>query len=73
MVLMLFEAVLLRTRRALSLYKVYDDNALLVLNPTSLKSTNALLVLSLQYDLFFYFILNMPATIYFTYCWYEMI
>ena len=36
-------------RRALSLYKVYGDNALMDLNGTSLHSFNALLILSLQY------------------------
>ena len=57
--LSLFDYVPLRTRRALyndrctkaiimmlSLYKVYDDNALLVLIRTSFNSVNALLVLS---------------------------
>ena len=45
--LTLFKDVLLRTRRlALSLYKVCGDNALLVLNGTSLNSINALLALS---------------------------
>ena len=36
----------LRTRRALSLYKVYGDSALTVLSGTLLNSINALLVLS---------------------------
>ena len=44
--LMLFKDVPLRTRRALSLYKVYGDNALLVHNGTSLNSISALLALS---------------------------
>ena len=39
----------LRTRRALLLYKVYGDSALLVLN-WSLKSINALLALGIQYE-----------------------
>ena len=39
--------ILLRTRRALSLYKVYGNSVLLVLNGTSLSSFNALLALSL--------------------------
>ena len=42
----MFKDVLLRTRRALSLYKVYGDSALLVLNGTSLNSANALLAFS---------------------------
>ena len=36
----------LRSKRTLSLYKVYGDSALLVLNRTSLNSVNALLALS---------------------------
>ena len=36
----------LRTRRALLLYKVYGDSALLVLNGTSLNFNNALLALN---------------------------
>ena len=44
--LSLFNDVPLRTRRGLSLYKVYDDNALLVVNRTLLNNVNALLVLS---------------------------
>ena len=36
----------LRTRRALLLYKVYGDSALLVLNGTSLICNNALLALN---------------------------
>ena len=48
--LSLFNDVLMRSRRALSLYKVYDDSALLVLNGTSLNSVNALLVLSQRYQ-----------------------
>ena len=43
---MLFKDVPLRTRRALLLYKVYCDSALLVLNGTSLDSVNALLALN---------------------------
>ena len=43
---MKFKDVLLRTRRVLSLYKVYGDIALLVLNGTSLNIINALLALS---------------------------
>ena len=43
---MLFKDVPLRTRRALSLYKVYGDSALLVLDGTLLNSINALLALS---------------------------
>ena len=38
MALTLFKDVLLRTRRGLSLYKVYDDTALLFRNRTSLNS-----------------------------------
>ena len=44
--LMQFNNVPLRTRTALLLYKVYGDNALFVLNGTSMNSANALLVLS---------------------------
>ena len=36
----------LRARRVLSLYKVYGDSALLVLNGTSLNSDSAVLVLN---------------------------
>ena len=36
----------LRTRRALSLYRVYGDSALLVLNGTSLSCNNALMALN---------------------------
>ena len=43
---MQFIDVPLRTRRALLLYKVYGDNALLVLNRTSLICNNALLALN---------------------------
>ena len=39
-------AVPLRTRRALSQYKVYGNSTLLVLNETSLSSNNTLLVLN---------------------------
>ena len=42
----LFKDVPLRTRRALSLYKVYGDGAPLVLNETSLNSDSSLLALS---------------------------
>ena len=45
---MLFKDVSLRTVRALALYQVYGDSALLVLNGTSLNSINALLTLSRQ-------------------------
>ena len=41
--------ILLRTRRVLSLHKVYGNSALLVLNGTLLNSINALLVLSRRY------------------------
>ena len=44
----LFNDVSLRTRRALSLYKVYGNGALLVLNGASLNSDNALLALIRQ-------------------------
>ena len=44
--LSIFTDVPLRTRRALSLYKVYGDGALLVLNGTSSKSDNTLLALN---------------------------
>ena len=47
--LTLFDDVPLRTRRALSLNKLYGDSALLVLNTTLLNSVNALLVLSQWY------------------------
>ena len=43
---MLPNDVLLRTRRAQSLNKVYSDNALLVRKGTSLNNNNALLALS---------------------------
>ena len=43
---MQFKDVPFRTRRALSLYKVYGDRALLVLKRTSLNNVNALLALS---------------------------
>ena len=46
---MMFKDVPLRTRRALSLYKVCGDSALLVLNGTSLNSVNAFLALSRGY------------------------
>ena len=44
--LLQFKDVPLRTRRALLLYKVYGDSALLVLNGTSLICNNALLALN---------------------------
>ena len=47
--LMLVKDVLLRTRRVLSLYKVYGDIAPLVLNGTLLNTFNVLLALSRQY------------------------
>ena len=43
---MMVKDVPLRARRALSLYNVYGDSALLVLNGTSLISNNALLTLN---------------------------
>ena len=42
----LFNKVPLRTRRALSVYKMYGDSVLLFLNGRLLKSVNSLLVLS---------------------------
>ena len=50
--LSLLNNVLLRTRRALSPYRVYGDGTLLVLNGTSLNNVNALLALSRRYVLF---------------------
>ena len=47
--LLQFKDVLLRTRRVLSLYKVYGDRALLVFNGTSLNCNNALLALNWRY------------------------
>ena len=44
--LMMFKDVRLRIRIAVSMYKVYGDSALLVLNRTALNSCKALLVLS---------------------------
>ena len=44
--LLIFNDVPLRSRRVLSLYKVYGDSALLVLNGTLMNSVNALLVLN---------------------------
>ena len=44
-----FKDVPLRTRRGLSLYKVFGDCALLVLNGTSLKCNNAFLALNWRY------------------------
>ena len=49
--LSLFDDVLLRTRRALSLYNVYGNSALLVLNWTLLNSINALLALSRHFPI----------------------
>ena len=43
---MQFKDVQLKTRRALSPYKVYGDSALLVLEGTSLNSANVLLALN---------------------------
>ena len=51
---MLFRDVPLRTRRALSLFKVYGDSALLVLNGTSFNSINALLALNRRYATFYH-------------------
>ena len=48
-VLSILEDVPVKTRRAWSLYKVYDDSALLVLNGTSLNSDSALLVLNMHF------------------------
>ena len=48
---MLFKDVLLRTRRALLLYNVFGDSALLVLNGTLMNSVSALLALSRRYVL----------------------
>ena len=48
-VLSIFKDVLLRTRSGLSLYKVYGDSALLVLNRTSMSSDSALLALNWWY------------------------
>ena len=45
---MLFKDVLMRTRGALSLYKVYGDSTLLVPNGISLNGVNALLAISRQ-------------------------
>ena len=47
--LLIFSDVPLRARRALSLYKVYGNSALLVLNGTSLNNFNGLLVPSRRY------------------------
>ena len=46
---MQFKDVQLRTRRVLSLYKVYGDSPLLVLNGILLNSVNALLALSRRF------------------------
>ena len=51
--LMLFKDVLLRTRRALSLYEVHGNSALLVLNRTLLNSINAILALNRYISNFF--------------------
>ena len=48
MALSIFKDIPFRTRRALLLYKVNGDNALLVLNGTSLNSDSALLSLNSQ-------------------------
>ena len=48
---MLFNDFPLRARRALLLYKVYGDSALLVLNGTLLNSNGALMVLSRRHVL----------------------
>ena len=48
---MLLKDVPLSTRRALLLYKVYDDIALLVLNGTSLNVVNAFLAFSQRFGL----------------------
>ena len=45
--LLQFKDIPLRTRRVLSLYKVYGDSALLVFNGTSLNCNNALLALTI--------------------------
>ena len=47
--LSIFKDILLRTRRALMLYTVNGDSALLVLNGTSLKSGSVLLALNWRY------------------------
>ena len=64
--LILFKDVPLRTRRALSLYKVCGDSALLVLNGILLNSVNALLALSQQY-------ISMTIIMIFLYCNYFVI
>ena len=53
--LSLFNNVPLRSRRPLLLHKVYGDNALLVLNETSLNSINALLVVSQRYGIKYHY------------------
>ena len=45
----IFKHIPLRTRRALSLYNVFDDSARLVLNVTSLNSDSRLLALDWRY------------------------
>ena len=45
---MMLKDVALRTKRGLSMYKVYGDSTLLVLNGTPLNSVNAILALSQQ-------------------------
>ena len=44
--LTIFKDVPLRTRRVVSLYKVYGDSTLLILNGTSSNSDSALLALN---------------------------
>ena len=61
----LFKGVPLRTRRALSHYKVYGNTALLVLNGALLKSINALLALSRRYDTFLDLFFVVHNTFYF--------
>ena len=50
--LMVFKNVPLRTRRALSLYEIDGDSALLALNKTSLNSINTLLAIGRRYILY---------------------
>ena len=57
--LLLFTDVLFSIIRALSLYKVYGNNDMLVLNETSLNSINALLVVS--YLFYLKFLVKIPA------------
>ena len=51
--LMIFNDVPLTTRRVLSLYKVYGDSALLVLNGASLNIINTLLALNWCWSIWF--------------------